>query len=97
MQRPDPVAVVAQVGQALAEDIGSGDLTAALVPEDAMVRARVVVREAAILCGRAWFEEVFRQLDPAIELVWSAEDGDAMEPGQPACELAGKARPILSG
>ena len=97
MRRPDPVAVVAQVRQALAEDIGSGDLTAALVPPEAMVQARVVAREPAVLCGTLWFEEVFRQLDPSIDLAWTAGDGDSLAPGQAVCELAGKARPILSG
>lgn len=97
MSRPDPGAVVAQVQQALAEDLGSGDLTAALVPSTAVASARVVVRESAVLCGSAWFEEVFRQLDPATALAWSARDGDLLEPGQPVCELNGKARSILSG
>ena len=97
MQGPDPDSVVEQVLQALAEDLGNGDLTAALVPEHAAARARVIVREAAILCGLDWFNEVFHQLDPAIELKWSAKDGDALQPGQLVCELTGKARPILSG
>jgi len=97
MHGPEPELVTAQVQQALAEDLGDGDLTAALVPEHAAARARVIVREAAILCGLDWFNEVFHQLDPAIELKWSAKDGDALQPGQLVCELTGKARPILSG
>ena len=97
MQGPDPDSVVEQVRQALAEDLGNGDLTAALVHADAAARARVIVREPAILCGFDWFNEVFHQLDPAIELKWSAKDGDALRPGQLVCELFGKARPILSG
>lgn len=97
MHGPEPELVTAQVQQALAEDLGNGDLTAALVPEHAAARARVIVREAAILCGLDWFNEVFHQLDPAIELKWSAKDGDALQPGQLVCELTGKARPILSG
>ena len=97
MHGPEAELVAAQVRQALAEDLGNGDLTAALVPADAAVRARVIVREPAILCGFAWFNEVFHQLDPAIEIKWSAEDGDALRPGQLVCELIGKARLILSG
>jgi len=85
------------VRQALDEDLGSGDLTAALVPPEAAACARVVVRESAVLCGVDWFSAVFRQLDPAIRLDWSANDGDVLEPGQLVCELNGKARPILSG
>jgi nicotinate-nucleotide pyrophosphorylase (carboxylating) len=97
MHGPEPELVAAQVRQALAEDLGDGDLTAALVHADAAARARVIVREPAVLCGLDWFNEVFHQLDPAIELKWSAKDGDALQPGQLVCELTGKARPILSG
>lgn len=97
MQRPDSGLIAGQVRQALEEDLGSGDLTAGLVPPEALVRARVVVREPAVLCGVDWFGEVFRQLDPSIQLAWSADDGDALEPGQLVCELNGTARPILSG
>jgi len=97
MRGPGSDTVVAQVRQALAEDLGNGDLTAALVPPEAGARARVIVRESAILCGVDWFNEVFHQLDPAIQLVWSARDGDALEPGQLVCELNGKARPVLTG
>ena len=97
MQRPDAALVAGQVRQALEEDLGSGDLTAALVPSGARARARVVVRESAVLCGVDWFSEVFRQLDPGVRLVWSAKDGDDLTPGQLVCELNGKARPILSG
>ncbi|MBT8116378.1 MAG: carboxylating nicotinate-nucleotide diphosphorylase [Gammaproteobacteria bacterium] len=97
MREPDAEAVAAQVRQALAEDLGDGDLTAALVPADAAARARVIVREPAILCGLDWFNEVFHQLDPAIELKWSAKDGDVLQSGQRVCVVTGKARPILSG
>jgi len=97
MQGPDPTSVAEQVRRALVEDLGNGDLTAALVHADAAARARVIVREPAILCGLDWFNEVFHQLDRAIELKWFAKDGDALQPGQLVCELIGKARPILSG
>ncbi len=58
------------VTRALAEDIGSGDVTARLVPAPAQAQARVIAREAAVICGRPWVDEVFRQLDPAITLTW---------------------------
>jgi len=97
MSEPHAEDIAAQVRRALAEDLGNGDLTAALVPANAAARARLIVREPAILCGTDWFNEVFHQLDPTIELSWSAKDGDALRPGQPVCELIGKARSILSG
>ncbi len=85
------------VKQALAEDLGSGDLTAALVPEHGVARARVVARERAVLCGSLWFDEVFRQLDSRITVRWHHTDGDALAPGATVCEVEGPARPILSG
>lgn len=97
MQGPDPAVVAEQVRRALAEDIGGGDLTAQLVPAGARASAQVLVREAAVLCGTAWFDEVFRQLDPAISLRWSAADADEVAADQRLCELEGPARPILSG
>ena len=97
MSGPGAAAVLEQVRQALDEDVGGGDLTAALVPAQAKARARVIVREPAVLCGVDWFAEVFRQLDPGIDVKWLAEDGDALQSGQPVCELEGYARPILTG
>ncbi len=97
MPAPDRRLIAAQVAAALAEDIGDGDLTAALVPAKARVRARVIAREPAVLCGVDWFGEVFRQLDPAIRVTWSAGDGGRLSPGATVCELQGPARPILSG
>ena len=95
--KPTAESVAAQVRQALAEDLGDGDLTAALIPSQTEVQARVVVRENAILCGSDWFSEVFQQLDAAVSLAWSARDGEHLQQGQTVCELRGKARPILSG
>ena len=74
-----------------------GDVTAALVPAGSQAHAEVVVRESAVLCGRAWFDEVFRQLDPAIVIDWLADDGDSLQSGQRVCGLSGSARPLLSG
>lgn len=92
-----PPDIAGQVRQALHEDLGSGDLTAALVPEGTLSEARVLARESAVLCGRPWFDEVFHQLDPAIEVQWSADDGDLLVAGQQVCRLNGAARPLLSG
>lgn len=85
------------VARALTEDIGNGDVTAALVPPAAMAEARVIVREPAVLCGRAWFDEVFQQLDPEIAVRWEAEDGDTLVPDQLVCSLEGPARTLLTG
>ena len=67
---------------ALAEDVGSGDLTARLVPADIVTRATVVARENAVLCGTAWFERCFARLDPGISITWQAADGDHAVPDQ---------------
>ncbi len=87
----------AQVRAALAEDLGTGDVTAALVPAAQRVRGRVITREAAVLCGRAWADETFRRLDPAVTLSWRAQDGDKLAAGATLFEIAGPARPVLSG
>ena len=94
MTLPDPNPNVAL---ALAEDVGSGDLTAALIPEHAQAEATVVSREVAILCGTTWFDAVFRQLDPGIAIDWRAADGDRVESEQLLCTLRGPARPLLTG
>ncbi len=85
------------VRRALAEDIGSGDLTAALVPAERRARARVITRADAVLCGTAWFEEVFRQLDQSVSVRWHAQDGERVQAKQTLCQLAGPARALLSG
>ena len=85
------------VRSALAEDIGSGDLTARLVPEGQQARARVIVRDNAVVCGQPWFNEVFTQLDSRITVNWLAEEGAEVIAGATLCELSGPARPILTG
>jgi nicotinate-nucleotide pyrophosphorylase (carboxylating) len=85
------------VERALAEDIGSGDLTAALVPEAAQASATVITREAAIICGRAWFDEVFQRLDPSIQIEWNFMDGERAMPNSILCRLHGPARALLTG
>ncbi len=85
------------VRHALAEDIGAGDLTAALIPGTTPAVASVISRENIVLCGTAWFGEVFRQLDPTIRVSWQARDGAAIQPGQVLCRIAGPARALLTG
>lgn len=85
------------VTRALTEDVGSGDLTAALIPEQVRAEATVISREPAVLCGTAWFDEVFRQIDTHIRVDWHAHDGDRIETNQVLCTLTGPARPLLSG
>ncbi|MGL6161281.1 carboxylating nicotinate-nucleotide diphosphorylase [Microbulbifer sp.] len=85
------------VRTALTEDVGSGDITAQLIPADQRARARVITREDCTLCGRAWVEEVFRQLDPDLRLEWHFEDGDKVPAESVILELEGSARSILTG
>jgi nicotinate-nucleotide pyrophosphorylase (carboxylating) len=85
------------VREALQEDIGTGDITAALLPPDSRASASVICREPAVLCGMAWFNAVFAELDTDIEVSWLAHDSDRLESGQTVCTLAGPARPILTG
>ncbi len=92
-----PADLATQVDAALREDIGSGDVTAALVPAGQRVRGSVVTREAAILCGRAWAEETFRRLDPQVRLSWHAADGERLGANQVICEIEGPARAVLTG
>jgi len=85
------------VAAALAEDVGSGDLTAALVPAARAGRATVITREAAVLAGRPYVAEAFRQLDPSVRIEWHATDGDAVTANQLLYRLAGPARSLLTG
>ncbi len=89
--------VAGNVSRALAEDVGSGDLTATLLPASAVARARVVSRESAVLCGRPWFDEVFRQLDPRVAVAWYVEDGETTAAGHVLCTVEGAARSVLTG
>jgi len=92
---PDDVSEA--IRRALAEDVGPGDLTAALMPTDARAEARVITREDAVLCGTAWFDEVFRQVDERIRVVWQAKDAEAINAGQGLCKITGPARGLLTG
>ena len=92
-----PADLPSQVEAALREDIGSGDVTAQLVPEAQRIRGRVITREQAVLCGRPWAEETFRRLDADIGLAWRARDGEQVAAGAVIFEIEGRARPILTG
>lgn len=93
---PERAAIEKLVGDALREDIGDGDLTAALIDESARATARLLCRESAVLCGAAWFAETFRQVDEEVEIHWRCDDGDALEAGTVVCEIQGRARALLS-
>ncbi|HSH30416.1 MAG TPA: carboxylating nicotinate-nucleotide diphosphorylase [Thiohalobacter sp.] len=89
--------VHALVRRALEEDVGGGDLTAALIPEDTGATARIISREPAVLCGQDWVNAVFAAVDDRIRIDWLAGDGDRVEPDQSLCRLQGPARGLLTG
>ncbi|MFV8784394.1 carboxylating nicotinate-nucleotide diphosphorylase [Microbulbifer sp. SA54] len=89
--------IVDAVSRALAEDVGDGDITAQLIPAGRQARARVITREDCTFCGKAWVEEVFRQLDPELEITWHVADGDRIGANSTLFELRGNARTILTG
>jgi nicotinate-nucleotide pyrophosphorylase (carboxylating) len=98
MSRPAlPRDIATVVSRALAEDLGEGDLTAALIGAHTRATARVIARESATLCGRAWFDETFRQLDRNIAIDWRADDGEHIDAERLVCELEGPARSIVTG
>ncbi len=82
---------------ALEEDIGSGDITAALIDQDRTSRATIISRQHAVICGTQWVNEVFRQIEPRVNLQWQVRDGDIVEADQLICELVGPARALLAG
>jgi nicotinate-nucleotide pyrophosphorylase (carboxylating) len=84
------------VSAALAEDVGSGDPSALLLPETKTARAVVVCRQEAVLCGQAWFEACFRRLDPAATVSWLAAEGAKVPAKARVCEVSGKARALLT-
>ncbi|MHB1290758.1 MAG: carboxylating nicotinate-nucleotide diphosphorylase [Sulfuricella sp.] len=91
-----PDAIRRNVEAALAEDIGGGDLTARLIPAENVATATVICREAAVLCGTAWFEACFRNLGAGIEIKWHFRDGETITAGLTLCEIHGNARAMLS-
>ena len=85
------------VEQAISEDVGSGDATAGLIGEEVLAHAHIVTREQCTVCGSAWLDEVFRQLDPRISVQWHVSDGDHVAATTTICDLRGPARPLLTG
>jgi nicotinate-nucleotide pyrophosphorylase (carboxylating) len=86
-----------QVHTAIREDVGTGDVTAGFVPENQIARGCVITREAAVMCGRPWVDEVFRQLDEGVRIRWHAGDGERISPAQNLFDIEGSARSILTG
>ncbi len=87
---------IENVAQSLREDVGDGDITSLLIPADKMARGRVITREDARLAGRAWAEEVFRQVDPSVRLEWFFEDGDEVPANAVLFRMQGPARSLLT-
>ncbi len=89
--------IEANVRTALVEDVGSGDITAQLIPADQAASARVITREAAVISGVAWVNEVFRQVDSIVQVRWLVADGERVSANAVLFELEGKARSLLTG
>jgi len=88
---------LAEIDRFLQEDVGSGDLTAAIIPPLVQATANVTAREFAVVCGQAWFAAVFERLDPAVRIVWQCEEGAEVEAGTVLCQLHGPARSLMTG
>lgn len=88
--------VVNQVTQAVAEDLGTGDISASLIDPDTQATARVITRQVGVFCGALWVNETVRQIDPSMQIRWEVEDGDRVNPDQILFVLSGRARSLLS-
>lgn len=91
-----PAEVAEDVRAALAEDIGTGDLTALMIEPTQQARGHVIARESAILCGQPWFDEAFKQVDPNVTITWHVKEGDRIEPNQVLVEMHGAARSLVT-
>ncbi|EGH02089.1 MULTISPECIES: carboxylating nicotinate-nucleotide diphosphorylase [Pseudomonas syringae group genomosp. 2] len=89
--------IEANVRRALLEDVGSGDITAQLIPAERLAKATIISRDAAVIAGTAWVDTVFRQLDPRVAVHWQVTDGDRVSPNQALFHLEGPARSLLTG
>jgi nicotinate-nucleotide pyrophosphorylase (carboxylating) len=89
--------VTRDVTRALEEDVGTGDLTARLIPEHEQAVARLMTRRGGVLCGVEWLNRTFEELDPDVEIFWHHKDGDDIVAGSSLCEIEGRARPLLTG
>ncbi|EGQ9693167.1 carboxylating nicotinate-nucleotide diphosphorylase [Vibrio parahaemolyticus] len=97
-----PLEITRSVADTLKEDLGgtldaSQDITASLIPADAMNTATIITREHGVFCGQAWADEVFKQLGGTVTIEWHVKDGDKVEPNQTLCTLTGPARDLLTG
>ncbi|PJD94962.1 MAG: nicotinate-nucleotide diphosphorylase (carboxylating) [Legionella sp.] len=92
----DLMQVRVDVARALAEDIGSGDVTASLLPEQLMVDAEIISREPMLLCGQQWVEEAFHQIDSTVELQWLESEGSWLDTPRTLCQIKGRARSLLT-
>lgn len=90
-------AVAANVTAALTEDVGSGDWTAGLIPQDRTAHAVIISRTDAVICGRPWVEDCFARIEPAVRIDWKVAEGDRVKRGDTVCELSGPARGLLTG
>ncbi|MBV8156922.1 MAG: carboxylating nicotinate-nucleotide diphosphorylase [Dyella sp.] len=88
--------IQADVERAFAEDIGTGDATADLLPADALASATLTCREDAVIAGTDWFNACFATLDPGVQIEWLLRDGDRAQAGSVICRLRGRARPLVS-
>lgn len=93
---PDAAHIAADVERAFAEDLGSGDATAGLLPAGSHAHAELTCRDAAVIAGTAWFDACFRRLDPSVRIDWQAHDGQRVNPGTVICRLSGNARSLVS-
>jgi nicotinate-nucleotide pyrophosphorylase (carboxylating) len=91
-----PQAIARNVRDALAEDLGTGDWTAQLVPENRQAHAKLIVRQKAVLCGITWFEAIVHQLDPQARIQWKFQEGEWMQANSTVCEIDANARALLS-
>ncbi|MBI6851428.1 carboxylating nicotinate-nucleotide diphosphorylase [Pseudomonas cichorii] len=89
--------IEANVRRALLEDVGSGDITAQLIPEGRLAKATIISRDEAVIAGVAWVDTVFRQLDPRVAVHWQVADGERVSPNQALFHLEGPARSLLTG
>ena len=96
--KPSPEVITANVKAALQEDLaGQQDITVQLVPQNKQAKAHVITREHAVICGQAWVNEVFKQIDPKVKITWEHKDGDLVEANNIIYHLKGNARSLLTG
>ncbi|MCW2268119.1 MULTISPECIES: carboxylating nicotinate-nucleotide diphosphorylase [Pseudomonas] len=89
--------IEANVRRALLEDVGSGDITAQLIPAERLAKATIITRDDCVIAGTAWVDAVFRQLDPRVAVHWQVKDGERARANQPLFHLEGPARSLLTG